>query len=239
MRKIDNCGRPSSGRRKPAIPHASGLAAFRNGPGNAVKGLYLHGVPVGPIVTTVILSLTLVTGCTGTSPVQPEAEMVTVTATATVTVSPDPQPSSSFDPEGRRRDAQHIVDLTCKVQTAYLAFDQVASDLPANPQNFREAKSLAADVAFAIEGLSALSIMGPAEGWTDPWLALRALQFSEAVDGSRAYFESAAKAKSVDDLISLFFGVLDNPINPAAAGDLPGWLPPEQADQFSRCAAVS
>ena len=193
--------------------------------------------PFESAVSAGIVSLLLVTGCATSPPLEARTETATVTATATVTMSPEDRPTPSVDPDGWRRDAQHVVDLTCRVHAAFLEFDRVASDLPANPQNFRQAKRLAAEVVFAIEGMSALLAMGPEEGWTDPWLALRALQFSEAVDGSRTYFESAAKAKSVDELIGLYFGVLQHPTDTPKLGDLPGMLPPELAPQMLQCAS--
>lgn len=188
-----------------------------------------------PAVTVVLPLSALLVGCTGT----PEAASVTqtVTVTATIEARPEDPPSLAADEAGTARDAQFIVDRICQVQAAYVEFEQLTGNLAANPDNYRQAKDLAAGVAFTIDGLSSRMAMGPSEGWTDPWLALRALQVADVVDGSRTYFESAARAESVDELISLVIGVLDDPIKSAVLGDLPGRLPAAQKEELLRCVA--
>lgn len=188
-----------------------------------------------PAVTVVLPLSALLVGCTGTPEAGSVTQTVTVTATATIEARPDDPPSLAADEAGTARDAQFIVERICQVQAAYVEFEQLTGNLAANPDNYRQAKDLAAGVAFTIDGLSSRMAMGPSEGWTDPWLALRALQVADAVDGSRTYFESAARAESVDELISLVLGVLSDPIDFGGLGDLPGRLPAEQRDELLRC----
>ena len=157
--------------------------------------------------------------------------------TRTVTVSPTPPLEPTKIPDGANdtNDAQHVVSTFCRLGDAYATFQSAMTDLQGNPQNFSVTRELAGEVAWAIGGVMGLLVIGPSGGWSDPWFALAAIGVADSVLASKTYFDSAEIVASADDLFSLYFSVLDNPLDTSDIESLVNILPPDEAAELIDC----
>jgi hypothetical protein len=120
----------------------------------------------------------------------------------------------------------------------YGEFEQVAADLQARPDLFKEARELAEEVAFSLDAATPLLVAGPPGGWSDPWLALEALTTADSVDSNRPLFESAGETASAEELVDMSLGVLGNPLDDPLVYEVAQRLPTEQRQQLLACMSL-
>jgi hypothetical protein len=160
---------------------------------------------------------------------------ITVTTTATVTATPRATPSSP-DEEGLRRDADLVVTVVCEVSTAYANFVEVIDRLRGNQSSLPKAKKAAEDVVFALDAMQGRLTIGPEGGWSDSNFGLNMLQIAYMIGANQPVFTSATQASSATDMLSLYEGVLSNPVAPEDVSLFMQYLPPEQAEAIGVCA---
>lgn len=175
------------------------------------------------------------TACSGNVAVSPTIT-VTATVTAEVTVTtPTPAPTTAPDDAIDLEDAQGIVKAVCLLADAYWKFEPVLRRLPSDPSQLSNAKKKAEEVVFAFDAMEGLLVIGPNGGWSDAAYGLNAIQIGSMIATSRPFFVSAAQAKTVDELVNLGMGVLDNPVGPGDVGPFMAHLPQKEAEQLSTC----
>jgi len=168
-------------------------------------------------------------------PAASPAPTVTVTTTATVTEAPRAT-SSSPNEEALRRDADLVVAVVCDVSTAYANFVEAMDRLRENQSSLPKARNAAEDVVFALDAMQGRLTVGPEGGWSNSNFGLNMLQIAYTIEANRPVFTSATQASSATDMLSLYEGVLSNPVAPEDVSLFMQSLPPEQAEAIGLCA---